>query len=250
VGERIAFDLIPSTQDEAVRRIRAGGEVGLTVVAHRQHRGRGRLDHTWVSPSGGLYLSTAVAEPRFEPGLVPVGVGAGISKALDERFSIHSVLKWPNDVLARASGQPPRKLAGVLVDRVLSPTFGVALVVGIGLNASMSRSDFPAELAGRVAILSELCDRRIEPAEVEPIVSSVIAQTVGLLDTPEGRSKLWENCRSSLYGIGRTVRVDGRPAGVIRDLAEDGSLLVERAGEVETVRSGEVEVEVEIEGVA
>jgi BirA family biotin operon repressor/biotin-[acetyl-CoA-carboxylase] ligase len=242
VSPRIAFDLIASTQDEAVRRVRDGSPEGLTILARRQHRGRGRLDHGWSSPLGGLYLSTVVKEPKFEPGLVPVGVGAGLSEALRDRYAVDTVLKWPNDLLVRGSS-PTRKLAGILVDRVLSPTSGAMLVVGIGLNVSTDRSEFPADLRERVAVLSELSGRAVVPDEVEPIVLGVVEETAARLATPEGRTGLWQHCRSALYGVGRSVRVDGRPAGVIRDLGEDGSLVVERDGALEAVRSGEVTVE-------
>ncbi|HEV2520460.1 MAG TPA: biotin--[acetyl-CoA-carboxylase] ligase [Thermoplasmata archaeon] len=243
MAERLVFDLLPSTQDEAIRRIRAGAEPGLTVVARRQHRGRGRLDHTWSSPEGGLYLSIAVPEPPLAPGLVPVGVGAGLSIAVHEHYGVATELKWPNDLLTISDGRSPQKLAGILVDRVISPTFGIALVVGIGLNASSPRGQFPPELAERVAILTELCHRRVEPSEVEPIAIAAVHRTVDRLASPEGRGQVLAECRRVLFGVGRPVRVDGRPFGVIRDLADDGALLVERDGGLAPVVAGEVELE-------
>jgi BirA family biotin operon repressor/biotin-[acetyl-CoA-carboxylase] ligase len=243
VGNRLEFDEIPSTQDEAIRRVREGAGAGLTVVARRQQHGRGRLEHAWSSPLGGLYLSMAVAEPKLESGLVPVAVGALLSEALRERYGLDTLLKWPNDVLVRTPGHPLRKLAGVLVDRVALPAVGSVLVVGIGVNVATVRLELPAPLSERVAILSELAGRTVDPAEVEPLATGAIAQVVGLLDSLEGRRTLWERCRGALYGVGRPVRVDGRDAGVIRDLAEDGALLVGRGAEIETIRSGEVEVE-------
>lgn len=243
VADRIAFDLLPSTQDEAVRRVREGAAPGLTVVARRQHRGRGRLDHGWVSPLGGLYLSTVVGEPPFAPGLFPLGVGASLSRSLDRKFGVVTAMKWPNDLLVASPGRPARKLAGILVDRVLSPRFGVALVVGIGLNAACERAEFPADLSERVAVLSELCDRKVEPPEVEPIVLEAVGATARRLRSSEGRRELWEESRRLLYGLGRAVRIDGRPGGVIRGLDEDGALLVDHDGELLTVHAGDVVVE-------
>jgi BirA family transcriptional regulator, biotin operon repressor / biotin---[acetyl-CoA-carboxylase] ligase len=243
MAERICFDLLPSTQDEAVGRARAGAPAGLVVVARRQHRGRGRLDHSWASPEGGLYLSMVTAEPRLEPGLVPVGVGAGLAATLAERYPLETAVKWPNDLFARAREGRFGKLAGVLVDRVLSPTLGVALVVGVGVNVTMARSDLPDELAPRVAILKELAGRPVPLEEVEAIVTEVIQGTVERLGSVEGRSEVWSMARRVLYGIGRPVRVDGRTAGVLRDLAVDGALLVEGAQGIERLRSGEIEVE-------
>ena len=58
------YDELPSTQQRAIVLARAGAPEGTHVVAGRQRRGRGRLDHTWSSPDGGLYLSTIVRAPR------------------------------------------------------------------------------------------------------------------------------------------------------------------------------------------
>ena len=241
--QRIAFDLIASTQDEAIRRVREGADAGLLVVARRQHRGRGRLDHSWVSPDGGLYLSVALKEPAFEPGLVPVGVGAGLAGALEETYGIPALVKWPNDLLVPSGAGSTSKLAGVLVDRVLSPSFGVALVVGVGLNASIERSAFPGPLGGQVAILSERVGRRGPPEELEPIVLGAVERTVARLGTEDGPKAVWESCLARLHGIGGRARVDGRPAGIVRGLARDGALLVEQDGALSPVRSGEVEIE-------
>ncbi len=243
MAERLCFDLLPSTQDEAVRRARDGAPAGLVVVARRQHRGRGRLDHSWASPEGGLYLSVVTPEPRLEPGLVPVGVGAGLAGMLAGRYALETAVKWPNDLFARNGDGSFGKLAGVLVDRVLSPALGVALVVGVGVNVSTARSDLPEELAPRVAILQELAGRAVSPDELEPLVTEVIRTTVDRLGTVAGRSEVWSMARGALYGVGRRVRVDGRTAGVLRDLAEDGALLVEGESGIESIRSGEIEVE-------
>jgi len=243
LGTTLRFDLLPSTQDEAIRRVREGASPGLCIVALRQHRGRGRLDHRWDSPEGGLYLSLALPEPKFEPGLVPIGVGAVLAASLSERYGFAAVLKWPNDVLVPSAGRPAPKLAGVLVDRVLSPAFGTAVVVGVGINAASVRSAFPPDLAPRVAILSELAGRTVPPEEVEPVARAAIEGTVERLASATGRTALWQQCRGVLYGVGRPVRVDGHRAGILRDLAEDGALLVEGPQGRTEIRAGDVEVE-------
>ncbi len=238
----MAFDVLPSTQAEAIRRLHGGAAPPFTIVAREQSGGRGRLDHRWSSPVGGLYLSRAVAEPRGPSGLLPVGIGSALSRDLEAGFKVRTSVKWPNDLLAIDGAQVLGKLGGILVDR-LAPRDGPAtLVIGLGLNACPSRSDFPATVVGRVAILSEQVGRPVPPEELEPVALAAVASTVGALSTTEGTRAVWEESRRRLYGVGRPVRVDGRAAGSILGLGEDGALLVEKDGAVSHVRSGEIVV--------
>lgn len=237
---RVAFDSVGSTQDEVIGRVRAGDGPGLYVVARRQAVGRGRLDHSWNSPEGGLYLSTVVALPAFEPGLVPIGVATTLSSALNTRYAIASWVKWPNDLLVSRPDGRAAKLAGILVDRVGGRDGREVLVVGVGLNAATERAQLPRAEAETVAILTELCGRLVEPEELEPVALGAVGRTVDLLSSIDGARALWGEARRAMRGLGRPVSVDGRPAGIARDLAYDGALVVEQGGERTTLRAGEV----------
>ena len=141
-----------------------------------------------------------------------------------------------------APGRPPRKLAGVLVDRVASPTFGTALVVGVGLNVTTPPEGFPPELEGRVAVLSELGVPRPDERLVESLVVGAIRGAGESLNTPAGHAQVVEECRHALYGLGHRALVDGEIAGVIRSLGDDGALYLERDGERVAVRAGDLTV--------
>jgi BirA family transcriptional regulator, biotin operon repressor / biotin---[acetyl-CoA-carboxylase] ligase len=243
LAQRFAFATIGSTQTEAIRRVQAGAAPAFRVVARVQETGLGRLDHGWSSPAGGLYLSLALPARRPPTGLWPVGIGSAVGGALTAVFGVPTFVKWPNDVLAGRSGRPAGKLAGILVDRLATSDGQEAIVVGLGLNCATARSAFPPELAKRVAILSELAGRSISPEETEPVVVDAIERTAQQLASAEGERAVWAECRRALWGIGRAVRVDGAPMGRMRDLAEDGALLVEDERGIRAVRAGEVVLE-------
>jgi BirA family transcriptional regulator, biotin operon repressor / biotin---[acetyl-CoA-carboxylase] ligase len=241
VSLRQFFEEIPSTQAEAVRLARAGSPAGTYVVASRQTAGQGRADHAWASPTGGLYLSVVVSLPAFQPGLVPLAIGERLRQHFEEAYGVHSVLKWPNDILVPLDSRSMRKLAGVIVDRVDDRT----AVVGIGINVATRRSEFPPELEDRVAILRELTSYPPEVPQVESEALEVVHSTVELLESEAGRRALVAACRRSLYGRGRPARVDGRPVGVIRDLGEDGELWVEGEQGRRAVWAGDLTIEEE-----
>ena len=242
MGPRYPFDVVESTQATALERARLGVPAMTRFVARRQTDGRGRLDHPWESPSGNLHLSIVIPEPSRAVTLFPLAVGAELALGLEARYGIRTVLKWPNDLLVPRPGAAPRKLAGVLVDRVEDPVHAGHLVVGIGVNVAAPRSWFGPELSDRVAILSELVEPEPSVEEVESVATAAVDRAAALLRTAEGAERALDRCRRALYGVGRRVLVDGRPAGTLQALGDDGTLWVGEETSPVAVRAGDVTV--------
>ncbi len=243
MGLREFHDEIASTQDRALELARAGAEDGTRVVAARQTRGRGRLDHRWASPPGGLYLSVVLASPADPSTLLPLGVGARLADDLGRTYGRRLAVKWPNDVLATDDGPTPRKLAGVLVDRVPSPRYGFAAVVGVGVNVATAPDgcppapgDAPAARAPRSAPPPPLRD-------VEALVGAAVGGTARSLGEADGAARVRALTRAYLYGVGLRAVLDGRPAGTIAALGDEGELLVDREGDRVAIRAGDLRVE-------
>jgi BirA family transcriptional regulator, biotin operon repressor / biotin---[acetyl-CoA-carboxylase] ligase len=242
MGPRYQYDVLGSTQTTAVERARMGVPAMTRFVARRQTDGRGRLDHPWDSPDGNLHLSVVVPEPGRVPTLFPLAVGAELAYGLEERFSVHPVLKWPNDLLVPGSSGSPRKLAGILVDRVEDPVHAAHLVVGIGVNVGAPRSSYAPELADRVAILAELVRPPPSVDDVEAVAAASVERAAAFLRTAEGADRALERCRRALYGVGRRVLVDGMPAGILQALGDDGALWVGDEASPVAVRAGDLTV--------
>jgi BirA family transcriptional regulator, biotin operon repressor / biotin---[acetyl-CoA-carboxylase] ligase len=241
VGPREFHDELPSTQDRALALARSGAESGTRVVAGRQSRGRGRADHAWSSPDGGLYLSIVLAATPAGSPLLPLGVGSTLARSFDRRFSLPVRTKWPNDLLVEVDGAP-RKLAGILVDEVASPTLGRAWVVGVGVNVRAPTGLHPETVARSATSLAELVDPAPTVEEVEALGVDACLDAHRILSRPGGPVELLALSRAFLYGVGRAVSVDGRPVGRIRGLADDGALVVESGGAAASVRSGDVTI--------
>jgi BirA family transcriptional regulator, biotin operon repressor / biotin---[acetyl-CoA-carboxylase] ligase len=242
VGPREFYDSIASTQDRARELAQNGAPEGTRVVALEQTRGRGRLDHGWSSPPGGLYLSIVLRAPPEHVSWLPLALGARLADGLARGSAADFRVKWPNDVLAGSAAGGFRKVAGVLVDR-LDGRWGTAEVAGIGVNVSTPLSAFPPELRASATSLLLVAPPAPSPADVEQIVvQSALDAAAGLV----GRENLATTralCRRWLWGVGRPARVDGVPAGTIVGLDEDGALLVRRGDETTPIRAGEVRVE-------
>jgi BirA family biotin operon repressor/biotin-[acetyl-CoA-carboxylase] ligase len=239
---RVAFDEVDSTQSEAIRRALGGAPDSTYVVAAAQRAGRGRLDRSWASPRGGLYLSWVGSAPSAAPGLLPLAVGAEVRAAIHSGAGVATALKWPNDLVVPGPSSVPQKLVGILVDQIMAPDLPARVVVGVGMNVSLVRSALPQELRSRAAILSELTDRDPSVSDVERWVVAALPRAFARLETPEGASGVVAECRRHLYGVGEPVQVDGVPAGILRDLAEDGAATVERDGVVVPIHAGDLTV--------
>jgi BirA family transcriptional regulator, biotin operon repressor / biotin---[acetyl-CoA-carboxylase] ligase len=87
---------------------------------------------------------------------------------------VAATLKWPNDVVI---GE--RKVAGVLVERVETPRYPPAAVIGIGLNVSATADELPVPTATSL---------RLEGADTTD--RSVLARAV--LRTLEGLLGDWQ----------------------------------------------------------
>lgn len=242
MGPREFYASLPSTQDRALALARAGAPEGTRVVARRQLRGRGRLERTWESPEGGLYCSVVLRRPDHHVGLLPLTIGAQLASALHDAYGLSLVLKWPNDVLVREEGRPARKLAGILTDEVASPTLGRAAVVGVGVNVGLERRSLPASLAESVVALDEFVTPPPELEAVEAIVVAAAMDAARWLADPKGVRRARDLCRKLLYGVGRSVTVDGQPAGTLDSLGDEGELWVVTPDDRVAIWAGDVRV--------
>lgn len=127
-----------STHDDLLAAARRGASQGTVLVAEAQSAGRGRMGRRWVSPPrAGLTFSVLLrpaAVPAARRGWVPLLTGVAIAAALRAEAGLDAGLKWPNDVLVNEA-----KLAGILAEQA-----GDAIVVGAGINVTVSRDELPA----------------------------------------------------------------------------------------------------------
>lgn len=237
---RESFVEILSTQDRAIELARSGAEPGTRIVAQLQTGGRGRSDHRWASPIGGLYLSVILGPLGGGTPLLSLAVAAHLARGLSDRYSVRLGLKWPNDVVDVELARTPRKLAGVLVDNVVTSDGGRALVVGLGVNVRVPRDAFPPRLWPHVTSLSDHLPDPPRVEEVESVAHESVLSAHQVLTTPAGERDTVEACRGLLVGVGREAWIDGHRAGRITSLGPDGELWLEGdAGRI-AVRSGEL----------
>lgn len=134
------FRSTDSTNSRARELAAAGAPHGTVVTASEQTAGRGRQGRSWTAPPNKALLYSAIVRPLQEHHMtLPLAVPLAVCEAAEQlNPDLECKVKWPNDIHVEG-----RKLSGVLIEA--RPQDGWA-VIGVGLNLSIRREEFPAEL--------------------------------------------------------------------------------------------------------
>jgi BirA family biotin operon repressor/biotin-[acetyl-CoA-carboxylase] ligase len=212
---------------------------GTVVVAGFQERGRGRLpERAWESePGKNLLFTLLLTRPLpFPAQRLPILVGLALSLAMERSFGLATKVKWPNDLLHER-----RKLAGVLCEARSVPGKSPVFLVGVGINAN--QRGFSPALSEAACSLVQLLGHEVD---LPDLLEETLAALFAALQDGAWRSRVEER----LCGLGSPVMLtqpaagagapQGTVYGVLRGVADDGALLLEREGQVQPVYSGEL----------
>jgi BirA family biotin operon repressor/biotin-[acetyl-CoA-carboxylase] ligase len=233
---------IDSTQQRARELGRDGATEGAVVIAEAQTAGRGRLGRTWHSPPGRNVYASILLRPALPPGAVPqlaLAVGLGAAHAI-ETLDLRPQLKWPNDVLLDG-----KKAVGILTEMDAELERVRLVIVGIGVNVNLDRSELPPYLRDTATSLKIAAGRPIDRVRFTATLLASVEQAYGRF-TKHGFGGLkadWD-ARDALRGR-RVVRSDGgrEVAGTVVGVDDDGALrLVDDDGAVQRVVAGEVAI--------
>jgi BirA family biotin operon repressor/biotin-[acetyl-CoA-carboxylase] ligase len=197
------------------------------ATADEQTSGRGRLDRVWQSPlAAGIAMSVAFPRTDLRVPLtaVPLVAGTAVVEALVQH-ACSARLKWPNDILLGSE----KKVGGILVS-----LHGERVVVGIGLNVSLTESELPTPVSTSLSIEGHDVERE-----------SLIAEIVARLRAGISRDDWRKNYLAVSATVGQRVTVSRVDAQVIEglcvDVDEDGALVLEGASGTERVTVGDVQ---------
>ncbi|MCH9700483.1 MAG: biotin--[acetyl-CoA-carboxylase] ligase [Actinomycetia bacterium] len=222
-----------STNADLIARSAAGEDIaGAVLLAEYQSAGRGRHGRSWSAPPRSqISMSVGVATAGVAPerwGWLPLLTGLAVAHTV-RRLGVGASLKWPNDVLVGDG-----KLAGILAE-VSAPV----IVVGLGLNVSLTADELPDPRAVSLLMLGHGVDRT--------------ALTVSLLGALRDRLDRWR--AGDLAGLAADYRsvsstIDTRVRAILPGGSEivgtatgidhSGRLLIDEAGTMATVSAGDI----------
>ncbi|WP_338883732.1 bifunctional biotin--[acetyl-CoA-carboxylase] ligase/biotin operon repressor BirA [Xenorhabdus sp. TH1] len=211
---------------------------GDACVAEYQYAGRGRRGRKWVSAFGrNLYLSMywrLEQGPAAAIGLSLV-VGIIIAEVLNRQGAESVKVKWPNDLYL-----DDKKLAGILVELTGKTGDAAHVVIGIGMNISMS-SDQQRSINQNWTNLQQsgtIIERNKLVAEIIVELKKALIQFEN-----EGLNSFIPRWFELDNFINRSVKLiigDQEVHGIARGIDQQGALLLDIDGVVTPYIGGEI----------
>ena len=241
ISRVICLDEIDSTNNAAKKLAVSGSPHGTLVAANHQTSGRGRHGHTFESPAGtGLYMSL-ILRPRIEAErfqMITVADAVAVCLAAEELcpdLKGKLGIKWVNDIFLRG-----RKIAGILTEAVSSFESGEieSVITGIGIN--ITTHEFSEDVSRTAGAIFEGEEPAFRREELCARAADLIMDFAENLDNPAIIAAYRE--RSILTGENITyMKNDVQCCGHVEGIDDAGGLMIlNEAGEIETLRSGEV----------
>jgi BirA family biotin operon repressor/biotin-[acetyl-CoA-carboxylase] ligase len=234
----IRYETVTSTNQVLKELMEEGLGNGTLVTAKVQTAGRGRLDRTWESPEGGLWMSILLElDDSFDInriGLISLIAGSSVTTAILMEFGVDAGVKWPNDVLI--SG---RKVCGILAEmHIFQDKRFVILGIGINANNKMTNA---YDFSDSSTSICEEFGKKVEMSVLENTILEELDFRMELLKNAVF-DKILEDWRELSVTLGRRVNVvtpSGEIRGLAKDIDIDGSLLIDMDGRIEKVLVGD-----------
>lgn len=215
-----------STNSDLALAATAGAGDRTVLITEEQLAGRGRLGRSWQAPAGSALMMSVLLRPERVPlgrrGWVGALLGLAHLRAID-RYRVAANLKWPNDILIDG-----RKCGGILAELA-----GTAVVVGCGLNVSLTEAELPRPDATSLGLQG----LRVDRSELAAAVLSELDPLLRQWESAAGdvvAGGLLEQYRQRCGTIGQRVVLqlpDGRSVvGTALDVTAEGSLMVRTDG--------------------
>ncbi|MEQ1964970.1 bifunctional biotin--[acetyl-CoA-carboxylase] ligase/biotin operon repressor BirA [Xenorhabdus khoisanae] len=212
---------------------------GDACVAEYQYAGRGRRGRQWVSAFGrNLYLSMywrLEQGPAAAIGLSLV-VGIVIAEVLNRQGAHGRVkVKWPNDLYL-----DDKKLAGILVELTGKTGDAAQIVIGIGMNISMS-SEQQKSINQRWTNLQQ-AGMTVERNKLIAEIISELKETLTQFEN-EGLSPFIPRWLKLDNFINRPVKLiigEQEIHGIARGIDQQGALLLDINGVITPYIGGEI----------
>lgn len=221
--------------DVAMDEVLRGTPHGTTIIAEAQEKGKGRLNRSWISPAGGVYVSIILYPKQEMLSSLTMISSLAVSDCIEEVSGIQANIKWPNDILIIG-----KKVSGILAQSGNSSSKGCYAVIGIGINADLDLTLQP-EIADTATSLSEVLGASVSR---QKIICRLLESFEKWYQALEDGQPVWKAWKKRLITLGKRVSVKAGDVvyeGIAESFSHDGSLRVRQAsGELIAIPAGDV----------
>ena len=233
-------DSTESTNDNAKEHLKTQKNLFSVHLAEQQVSGRGRNNKKWVSPHGkNIYISLGWKSKLLHSQLegLSLAVATNLISALKEFTTDDLRIKWPNDLLING-----KKISGILIETTDSED-GLDIVIGIGINVHMDESE-GLDIDQSWGNLEENPTFKLDRNKI--IVSIVSEMHKLFKDYPNSGFKKYHHAfetHNLLKDKLCKVETDKETyEGKVLGVNKVGELLLEKNGEIQHLRYGEVSI--------
>lgn len=233
----VYVNIASSTNTEA-KKIYNDKKSQFLYVAPTQTQGRGRVQRSFVSNEGGIYMTLCYIPQNLKVTdslKIVLLTGLAVAKVLNKYVENVSI-KWPNDVFVNN-----KKICGILLESVISECVTQALFLGIGVNVF---NEIPENLQD---VATTLKLEGVKSVLREDLIIQIISLLFDMLKT-------YQNCGFEPFlqeytQLSRTINHDVvvnangvKKYGFAVGLSEEGYLLLKNDGKTEKIILGDIEV--------
>lgn len=236
---RVVLDAVDSTNDEARRRLDAGGRGPVWIAARRQLQGRGRERRPWSTERGNL-AATLLLPFRGTAGEA-ARLGFPASLAVAELFDqlapgVAVALKWPNDVLLAG-----RKASGILLEN-FGPRHDGRLALAVGIGVNLANHPQPGEMRWPATSVAAETGEAPDFDRALGILAQGMDRWLGILDGRgfEAVRMAWLARADRLGQIIEARLPRDTLTGRFSEIDADGALVLETADGTRRIAAGDV----------
>ena len=247
LGDLEVFKSIDSTNKYAREKAEISRASGSVVLAEQQSAGRGRRGKSWISPfAANIYLSIVW---DFEQGAqalegLSLAVGVAVKRALNAQAVKGVQLKWPNDIYVEG-----KKLGGILLEMIGDPAGQCSVIVGVGINVAMPKSqgsEIDQEWTDIRSQLQNSSTAEVDSPSRNKLAADLISELVTLLRDfqVQGFSMYRDEWQAADAFFGQEAVISTPKqsiTGIVKGVDPNGALRLQlENGKIETFIGGEL----------
>ena len=222
----IELDVVDSTNNYIKQNLDKLDNYTLVIAKH-QTRGKGRITRSWYDDRNSLTSSMLIKDVKGDPKHLSLIASYAVFKALKE-LDLDVKIKWPNDIFLN-----DKKLCGILIETVI--TDKIDAVIGFGINTNTKA--FPESIIATSIYLEKGIE--IDNLKLSKRVCELIVEGYEKIDFKD----IIKLNKDNAYLMGKKVRLnyygDGIE-GVVKDLDENGNIIIDTGIATIGVFSGEL----------
>ena len=222
----IELDVVDSTNNYIKQNLDKLDNYTLVTAKH-QTRGKGRITRSWYDDRNSLTSSMLIKDVKGDPKHLSLIASYAVFKALKE-LDLDVKIKWPNDIFLN-----DKKLCGILIETVI--TDKIDSVIGFWINTNTKA--FPESIIATSIYLEKGIE--IDNLKLSKRVCELIVEGYEKIDFKD----IIKLNKDNAYLMGKKVRLnyygDGIE-GVVKDLDENGNIIIDTGIATIGVFSGEL----------